>query len=149
MTTVLLEIKNISSQSLIVMFADSDMIFLTERISISKPKKEWKFKCKSWIKKTYQLQLFPKYNKTQVSSLLNVSYFFLFFQCVNKYYANQLDIFYIHMNKKDYFYSPENISYGIPLLGPISNIVHPSLSKDMKGTMLLCLKINCINLRTK
>ena len=59
--------------------ADSDMISLTEQISISKPKKEWKFKCKSWIKKTYQLQLFPKYNKTQVSSLLNISYFLLFF----------------------------------------------------------------------
>ena len=42
----------------------------------------------------------------------------------------------------------------------IRNIAHPSLSKDMKGPMyikrdkcyslmLFCLKINCINLRTK
>ena len=65
------------------------------------------------------------------------------------------------MNKKGYFYSYKNIiSYGIPLLGPISKIVHLSLSKDMKGPMqikrdkcyaliLLCLLISCINLRTK
>ena len=58
------------------------------------------------------------------------------------------------------FYSHENnISYGIPTT--ISKIVHdPSSSKDMKGPvqiesdkcyslMILCLKINCINLRTK
>ena len=59
------------------------------------------------------------------------------------------------MNKKGYIYSHEN---SIPLLA--SKIVHPSLSKDMKGPMqiktdkcyslmLFCLKINCINLRTK
>ena len=59
--------------------ADSDMITLTdEPISCWKPKKEWKFKCKSWIKKTNQLLLLPKYNKAQVNSLLNVSMLFLF-----------------------------------------------------------------------
>ena len=63
------------------------------------------------------------------------------------------------MNKNGYFYSHENgISYGMPLLA--GKIVHPSLSKDLKGPtqikgdkcyslMLLCLKMNCINLRTK
>ena len=63
------------------------------------------------------------------------------------------------MNKKGYFYSHENgISYVIPLLA--SKIVHLSLSKDMKGAMqmkrdkcyslmLLCLKMNCLNLRIK
>ena len=66
-------------------------------------------------------------------------------------------IFYNHVNKKGYFSNHENIiSYDITT---ISKIVHPSLSKDMKGPvqinvncyslMLLCLKINCINLRTK
>ena len=35
------------------------------------------------------------------------------------------------MNKKDYFYSI--ISYGIGTT--ISKIVHPSLSKDMNGSM--------------
>ena len=60
--------------------ADSDMITLTdEPISCWKPKKEWKFKCKSWIKKTNQLLLLPKYNKAQVNSLLNVSMLSLFF----------------------------------------------------------------------
>ena len=43
-----------------------------------KPKQEWKFKCKVWIKKTHQLLLLPKYSKTQVNSLLNVSVLFLF-----------------------------------------------------------------------
>ena len=59
--------------------ADSGMIALTdESLPCRKPKKEWKFKCKSWIKKTHQLLLLPKYNKTQVNSLLNVSMLFLF-----------------------------------------------------------------------
>ena len=59
--------------------ADSGMIALTnEPLPCRKPKKEWKFKWKSWIKKTHQLQLLPKYNKTQVISLLDVSILFLF-----------------------------------------------------------------------
>ena len=38
------------------------------------------------------------------------------------------------MNKKGYFYSHESIiSYGIGTT--ITEIVHPSLSKDMKGPM--------------
>ena len=65
------------------------------------------------------------------------------------------------MNKKGCFHSHENIiSYGIPLLGPISKIVHPSLPKDITGAtqikrdkcyslMLLCLKINCINFKNQ
>ena len=56
--------------------ADSGMISLTDvTLPYWKPKKEWKFKCRSWIKK---LLLLPKYNKTQVNSLLNVSMLFLF-----------------------------------------------------------------------
>ena len=45
-----------------------------------KPKKEWKFKCKSWIKKNSSTaaMLLPKYSKTQVNSLLNASMVFLF-----------------------------------------------------------------------
>ena len=62
--------------------ADSGMIALTdESLPCWKPKKEWKFKCKSWIKKTHQLtaaMLLPKYSKTQVNSLLNASMLFLF-----------------------------------------------------------------------
>ena len=58
---------------------DISMITLTgEPLPCWKSKKEWKFKCKSWIKKTHQLLLLPKYNKTQVNSLLNVSMLFLF-----------------------------------------------------------------------
>ena len=62
--------------------ADSGMIALTdESLPCWKPKKESKFKCKSWIKKTHQLtaaMLLPKYSKTQVNSLLPVSKLFLF-----------------------------------------------------------------------
>ena len=50
----------------------SGMIALTEEpLPCRKPKKEWKFK-------THQLLLLPKYNKTQVDSLFNVSLLFLF-----------------------------------------------------------------------
>ena len=60
------------------------------------------------------------------------------------------------MNKKGCFYGHENIIWDTT----ITKIVHPSLLKDMKGPvqikrdkcyslMLLCLKINFINLRTK
>ena len=65
--------------------------------------------------------------------------------------------FYNHINKKGYFYSHENItSYGIPLLARLSI---PHYQKTWKVQwklgeinvilMLLCLKVNCINLRTK
>ena len=59
--------------------ADNGMIALTDKpLSCWKPRKEWKFRCKSWIKKTHQLLLLAKYSKTQVSSLLNLSMLFLF-----------------------------------------------------------------------
>ena len=61
--------------------ADSRMIALTdESLPCWKPKKEWKFKCKSWIKKNSSTaaMLLPKYSKTQVNSLLNASMLFLF-----------------------------------------------------------------------
>ena len=59
--------------------------------------------------------------------------------------------FYNHINKNGYFYI---MTYRY------SKIVHPSLSKDMKGPMqikrsewyslmLIRLKINCINIKTK
>ena len=68
--------------------------------------------------------------------------------------------FYNHINKKGYVYSHENITSYTTWNTTISKIVHSSLSKDMKGPMqikrgkcyslmLLCLKINCINIRTK
>ena len=61
---------------------DSSMIALTdESLACWKPKKEWKFKCKSWKKKSTAAMLLPKYSKTQVNSLgslLNASMVFLF-----------------------------------------------------------------------
>ena len=66
--------------------------------------------------------------------------------------------FYNHINKKGYFYNHENIASYATWNTTISKIVHPSLSKDIKGLMqikrskcywlmLLYLKINCINKR--
>ena len=41
--------------------ADSSMIALTDKsLSCWKPKKEWKFKCKSWIKKNSSTAVSPK-----------------------------------------------------------------------------------------
>ena len=58
---------------------DSRMIDLTdESLPCWKPKKEWKFKCKSWKKKSTAAMHLPKYSKTQVNSLLNASMVILF-----------------------------------------------------------------------
>ena len=57
--------------------ADSSMIALTkEPLSCWKPKKEWKFQCKSWIKKLIKCCL--SQIKQKVNSWLNVSVLFLF-----------------------------------------------------------------------
>ena len=74
---------------------------------------------------------------------------FLFLSLLEQIYTKSTGYFHNHINKNGYFYSHE-----------IYRIVHPSLSKDMKGPiqinrdecyslMLLCLKINSINIRTK
>ena len=78
-TIMLLETKNISNQSLMVMLLKWHDCHNWRATSTRKPKKEWKFECISWIKKPNQLLFLPKYNKTQVNSLLNVSVLFLFF----------------------------------------------------------------------
>ena len=58
---------------------NSRMITLTdESLPCWKPKKEWKFKCKSWKKKSTAAMLLPKYSKTQVNSLLNAPILFIF-----------------------------------------------------------------------
>ena len=88
--------------------------------------------------------------------LMDLCYFFShIYKYLNRYWANQLDIY---INKKDFFYShAPSKKYGIPLLARFS-ILH--YQKNMKGQtqakrskchslLLLCLKINCINIRTK
>ena len=58
--------------------ADSVMIVLPEEpLPCRKAKKEWKFKCKSWIKKLLNCCLSQNITK-KVNSLLNVSMLFLF-----------------------------------------------------------------------
>ena len=111
---------------------------------LCKPKKEGKFKCKSWIKKLINCY-FSQNIKKQVNSLLNVSLLFLFISINTLTNIRQINwIFLKHIIKYT----------------TISKIIHPSLRKQMKGpmqirkdkcysSMLLCLKINYINLKTK
>ena len=83
--------------------------------------------------KTHQLLLLPKYNKTQVNSLLNVSMLFLFTFISTLTNIGEIGYFYNHVNKKGYFYIHENLIY--IWHSTISKIVHPLLSKDMKYPM--------------
>ena len=118
---MLLETKNISNQSLMVMLLKWHDCHNWRATSTRKPKKEWKFECISWIKKPNQLLFLPKYNKTQVNSLLNVSmvFLFIFISTLTNIRQKWSGYFYDHMNKKGYFYSHESIiscGIGIPLL---------------------------------
>ena len=142
-TVMLLETKNNTNQSLMIMLLI--VIPLTdEPLPCLKPKKEWEFKCKSWIKKLINCY-FSQNIKKQVNSLLNVSLLFLFISINTLTNIRQINwIFLKHIIKYT----------------TISKIIHPSLRKQMKGpmqimkdkcysSMLLCLKINYINLKTK
>ena len=73
--------------------ADSSMIALTdESVPCWKPKKEWKFKCKSWIKKTHQLLLCFSQNIAKhklTAYLMHLCYFFSYlYKYLNRYWAN-------------------------------------------------------------
>ena len=88
--------------------ADSSMIALTDKpLPCWKPKKEWKFKCKSWIKKTHQLLLCFSQNIAKhklTAYLMYLCYFFSYlYKYLNRYYANQLNIFVITSTKKTIF----------------------------------------------
>ena len=145
------------------------MIVLTdEPLLCWKSKKEWKFKCKSWIKTLINCCFSQNTTHKLTAYLMYIWYFFSY---IHKYlkrcWAKLTGYFYDHINRKRYFYSHENIT-SYTLLDSlrffwfftISRIVHSPLSKEMKGPMrikggkcyslmLLCLKINCINIRTK
>ena len=112
--------------------SDSGVIALTdEPLPCWKTKKEWKLKCKSWIKKTHQLLLLPEYNKTHklTAFLIYLCYFFSYlYKYLDKYWANELDIFMTISTKMAIFIA-------MHLKKHISKIVHLSLSKDMKGPM--------------
>ena len=71
--------------------ADSSMIALTdESLPCWKPKKEWKFKCKSWIKKLINCcfsQIKTKHKLT--AYLMYLCYFFSYlYKYLNRYWAN-------------------------------------------------------------
>ena len=98
--------------------ADSRMIALTdEPLPCWKPKKEWKFKCKSWIKKLINCCFSQNITKHKLTAyLMYLCYFFFYlYKYLNRYWANQLDIFFKHINRKGYFYSHKNTSYDISL----------------------------------
>ena len=142
--------------------ADSGMIALTdERLPFWKPKKEWKFKCKSWIKNSKInccfSQNIAKHKLTVYLMYLCYLFFYLY-----KYLTDigkLTGCFYDYINKKGYFYSHENItSYDIPQLARLS-IPHYQNTWKVQcklrevmltySLMLFCLKINCINIRAK
>ena len=109
------------------------------------------------LNKKTQLLLLPKYNKSHkfTAYLMYLCYFFSYlYKYLNRYRANQLDIFITTSTKRATFIATKYIIWHTT----ISKIGHPSLSKDFKGpiqinrgkcysSMLLCLKINCINIK--
>ena len=135
------------------------MIALTdEPLPCWKTEKEWKFKCKYWMKKLINYWFSQNMRKHKLTAyLMYLCYFFYLYNYLNRYWANQVDIFIITSTK-------QAICIATHLKNiwdtTFSKIAHPSLSKNMKGPMqikrgkcyslmLLCLKINCINIRTK
>ena len=110
---------------------NSRMITLTdEPLPCWKPKKEWKFKCKSWIKKTHQLLLCFSQNIAKhklTAYLMHLCYFFSYlYKYLNRYWANQLDIFITISTKRATSIATKYIRW----YTTISKIVHPSLSKN-------------------
>ena len=86
--------------------ADSSMIALTdESLPCWKPKKEWKFKCKSWIKKLINCCFSQNITKHKLTAyLMYLCYFFSYlYKYLNRYCANQLNIFVITSTKKTIF----------------------------------------------
>ena len=90
-------------------------------------KKEWKFKCKSWIKKTHRLLLLTYQNTSwQLTSCIYAISFLIFIS--NSADILQINWIFYHISKKGYFLSHENItSYAIwntTVLARLSIIPH-------------------------
>ena len=113
-------------------------------------------------KTTNQLLLLPKYNKTQVYSLLNVSMVFLFLslQEPQQILYKSTGYFFNHINKNSYFYSHTLQKTLYISIWHSHHYQHSSIPKNKKGIMqikrgkcysliLLCLKINYVNNKTK
>ena len=136
------------------------MIALTDKpLSCWKTEKEWKFKCKYWIKKLINCCFSQNMRKHKLTAYLMCLCYFFSYLCKyhNRYWANLLDIFIITSTKKSIFIATHLKKY---MAYHFSKIVHPSLSKNMKvaieikrskcySLMLLWLKIIWINIRTK
>ena len=153
---MLLETKKISNQLLVVLLLMLIMIALTEEPlpCWKNPKKERKFKCKSWIKKLINCCFSQNITKHKLTAyLMYLCYFFSYLsKYLNRYWVNQLDIFITTSTKTAILIAKhlkKHMAYNYT-----NKIVHPSLSKDMKGAMqikrgkcyslmLLCLKIRC------
>ena len=134
------------------------MIALTdEPLPCWNTEKEWKFRCKYWIKKLINCCFSQNMRKHELTSyLMYLCYFFSYlYKYRNRCWANQQDTFIIISTKKVTFIATHLIWHST-----FSNISHPPLSKNMKGPMqikrskcyslmLLSLKINCRNIRTK
>ena len=85
--------------------ADSCMIALTDKqIPCWKPKKELNFKCKSWIKKLINSCFSQNTTKHKLTAdLIYLCYFVYLYKILNRYWANQLDIFIATSTKRATF----------------------------------------------
>ena len=128
---------------------------------LKKLKKERKFKCKSWIRKLINCCFSQNITKHKLTAyLMYLCYFFSYlYKYLSRYLANQRDIFITTSTKTAIFVAMHLKEHSI-WHTTTSQIVYLSLSKDMKipmqikrgkcySLMILCLKFNCINRRTK
>ena len=98
--------------------ADSGNIALTdEPLPCWKTEKEWKFKCKSWMKKLINCCFSQNMRKHKLTAyLMYLCYFFYLYNYLNRYWANQVDIFVITSTKQAICIATHLKTYGIPLL---------------------------------
>ena len=139
------------------------MMALTDKeLPCWKPKKEWKFKCKYWLRELINYCFYQNTTKHKLTAhLMYLCYFSSYlYKYLNKYWANQLDIFITTLTKTAIFIATHLKRHMAYHYQTITKITHPSLPKDIEGPMqikrglcyslmLLYLKMNCINIRTK
>ena len=93
---------------------------------------------------------------------MHLCYFFSYlYKYLNRYWANELDIFITTSTKTNIFTVMQLKKHSYDISTTISKVIRPSLHyQDMKGPMqiksgkcyslmLPCLKINCINMSSK
>ena len=115
--------------------ADSCMIALTDKqIPCWKPKKELNFKCKSWIKKLINSCFSQNTTKHKLTAdLIYLCYFVYLYKILNRYWANQLDIFIATSTKRATFIATKTLLYYYGIATTISKTLFiPHYQKTWK-----------------